>query len=190
MGGRNAACDSCGGRIGGPRLVCLDCVIKGTLTYDTVDLCCAPRCASARITHRQDIEGVHEPSHRMVKLHSTVLTRSYGRAHIAASNAFERVEETRRKIAELTFEETGPDELKPSSIGPTSTEMPTKSDKSDDVPNPPDGTKDGAKAEGKAARDARQNQVQDESLPTCGKCKGRLSFPFWYCIFCEGGFQK
>jgi hypothetical protein len=124
------------------------------------------------------------------KLHSSVLTRNYGRAHTAASDAFERVEETRKKIAELTFEETGPDELKTSSIGPTSTEMPTKSDKSDDVPNPPDGTKDGVKAEGRTARDARQNQVQDESLPTCGKCNGRLSFPFWYCIFCEGGFQK
>jgi hypothetical protein len=23
-------------------------------------------------------------------------------------------------------------------------------------------------------------------LPNCGNCKGPLSFPFWYCIFCEG----
>jgi hypothetical protein len=28
-------------------------------------------------------------------------------------------------------------------------------------------------------------------LPTCGKCKGSLSFPFWYyCIFCEGRFPR
>lgn len=157
-----------------------------------MDLCCAPRCASARITHRKDIEGVHEPNHRLVKLHASVLTRSYGRAHIAATDAFERVEETRRKIAELTYEETGPDELKTSSVGPTSTEKPTKSDKSDDVPNPPspDGSKGEAKAEGKTARDGRRDQVKDKSLPTCGKCEGRLSFPFWYCIFCEGWSQK
>ena len=124
----------------------------------------------------------------MVKLHASVLTRSYGRAHIAATNAFERVEETRRKIAELTYEETGPDELKSSSVGPTSTERATKSNKSDDVPNPPspDGSKGEAKAEGKTARDGRRDQVKDKSLPTCGKCEGRLSFPFWYCIFCEG----
>jgi len=181
----SVGCDSCNGRIGGPRLACLDCA-KGRDMCNTVDLCCAPQCVGARITYiEEDSKTVHEPNHRMVKLHSSVLTRNYGRTHTAASRAFQCVEETRRKIAELAFEETGSDELKASSIGPTSTKMPTKSDKSNDVPNPPDGTKGGAKVEGKTARDARQNQVQAESLPTCGKCEGRLSFPFWYCIFCE-----
>jgi hypothetical protein len=136
--------------------------------------------------------GAHEPGHRLVKFRTTVLTRSHGRVHTAACDAFERVEETRRKIAEFTShsdEETGPDEQKTSSFEPISTEMPGTSDKPEDV-NPPDDTKGGAEVEGKIARDTREDQVQDESLPTCGKCKGRLSFPFWYCIFCEGWWSQ
>ena len=171
---RNAWCDSCDGRIGGPRLYCLDCRIKSTELYNTLDLCCAPQCATARVT-RDDLEGAHEPSHRLVKARALVLTRSHGRVHAAACDAFERVEETRKKIVEFTShsnEQTEQDQQKTSSLRPSSTEMSTKSDKPD--------------VEGKTARDAREDQVQGKSLPACGKCKGRLSFPFWYCIFCEG----
>ena len=170
---RNATCDSCGGRIGGPRLYCLDCHIKSTELYNTLDLCCAPQCATARVT-RDDLEGAHEPSHRLVKARASVLTRSHGRVHAAACDAFERVEETRRKIAELTShpdEETEQDKQKTSSLEPSSTEMPAMTHKPDDVLNPPDGPKGGA-------------------LPACGKCKGRLSFPFWYCILCEGWSRR
>jgi hypothetical protein len=190
---RNVICDSCDGRIGGPRLSCLDCVVKSTEMYSSLELCCTPQCVGARVTHRGDLEGVHEPSHRLVKFRTPVLTRSHGRAHTAACDAYERVGETCRKIAEFTShpdEETGPDEQNTSNFGPTSKEMPAESDKPDDVLNPPDGTKGGAEVESKAAKDAKEDQVQEESLPTCGKCEGRLSFPFWYCIFCEGQFSK
>ena len=50
--------------------------------------------------------------------------------------------------------------------------MLAKSNKPDDVLNSPDGPKGGAKVEGKTARGARPDQVQDKSLPACGKCKG------------------
>ncbi|KAH9997136.1 hypothetical protein BJV77DRAFT_986132 [Russula vinacea] len=145
----DADCDSCDGRIGGPRLFCLDCAIKST---DPLDLCCAPQCVP------------HEPSHRLVKVRINVLSRNHGRAYSAACDAFERVEETCRKVAEFCSrpnDETGPDEQRCSSVGPTSTEMPAKKDKPDD-----------AEVEDKTARDSRQDQ-------------GRLSFPFWYCIFCK-----
>jgi hypothetical protein len=115
-----------------------------------------------------------------------VVKRSHGSTYIAACNAFERVGETRRKIAEFTphpDEETGPDEQK---TLPTSTEISAERDKPDDFLNPPDDTKGVAEVEGESARDAREDQVEYESLPACGKCEGRLSFPFWYCIFCEG----
>jgi hypothetical protein len=184
---RRQLCDSCNGRIGGPRLFCLDCAIKSTEIYDNVDLCCTPQCVGARVT-REDLEGVHEPSHKLVKVRTAVLSRNHGRAHTAACDAFARVEETCRKIAEFNShpdEGTGPDKQKTSRFGTTSTKMPTKSEP-DNVLNPPDGTKVGAEVEGKTAIDASHVQVQDPSLPTCGKCKGRLSFPFWYCIFCQG----
>jgi hypothetical protein len=90
---RNAECDSCHGRIGGPRLFCLDCASKSTETYNTLDLCCAPRCIDARITHRQDLEGAHEPSHRLVKVRTTVLSLTtvvYIPRHVMLSNAWQR----------------------------------------------------------------------------------------------------
>jgi hypothetical protein len=187
-GRRNVYCDSCGGYIGGPRLFCLDCCIKSTEVHDTLDLCCSEMCVGARVTYRQDLESAHEPSHRLVKVRTTLVSRSHGRAHTAACDAFKRVAETRRKIAESTWHpdgDTGREEQKTSSSEPISTEMSATSDKPDDV-NPPDDTKGGAEEEGKTALDSKADQAKDESLPTCGKCEGRLSFPFWYCIFCEG----
>ena len=186
---RNAFCDSCGGCIGGPRLFCLDCAIKNKNLFNTLDLCSEPQCVGARITHREDLKDGHEPNHRLIKVRTSVLSRSHGRVHTAASNAFERVEETCRKVAELTShpeEETGPDEQKVSNMEPSSTETPAKSDKPDDALNPPEGTKGGAEVEGDTAVEGTQDQVPDEGLPTCGNCKKRLSFPFWYCMFCEG----
>jgi hypothetical protein len=186
---RNAYCDSCGGRIGGPRLFCLDCDIKSSEFNNTLDLCSAPQCVDASVT-RDDLENAHEPYHRLVKARTSVLTRSHGRVHTAACDAFGRVRETCRKIAESTSvsdEEAKPDVQKISSSEPTSTEMPVKGD---DEHNPPNGTKDGAEVEGETSRDARRGQVQDQSLPSCGKCNDSLSFPFWYCIFCEGQSPK
>src|SRR5882757_9440154 len=100
---RHVRCDSCSGLIGGPRLFCLDCAIKSTELYDSLDLCCTPNCVAARVTHRKDVESAHEPNHRLVKARTTVLIRSHGRVHTAACNAFERVGETFRRIAELTL---------------------------------------------------------------------------------------
>ena len=36
------------------------------------------------------------------------------------------------------------------------------------------------------AQGEEQAQAQDSDLPSCGKCKGPLSFPCWYCVECEG----
>jgi hypothetical protein len=75
----------------------------------------------------------------------------------------------------------------------TTTEMLSENDRSDDVPAVADGSEDEVIAQGKEGKDvlekesgASQSQPQNGDLPTCGKCDGSLSFPFWYCIFCEG----
>ena len=187
---RNAWCDSCDGRIGGPRLFCLDCASKTTKMYDTVDLCCAPQCVDARITKREDLECAHEPSHRLIKARTPVLTRNHGRAVTGGCEAFQRVRELRTKIAESPSNPHKTAELleqqAPSSVS-TSTETPAKGDNQDDIHTALDCSKGEAETEDKPAPDAVQGQVSDQDLPTCGKCKSGLSFPFWYCIFCEGG---
>ena len=182
-------CNSCRGRIGGPRLFCLDCASKSTVVYNTMDLCCAPQCVDARITHHKDFEGEHTPNHRLIKARTPVLTRSEGRIHKGACEAFQRVQVFCMKIAEYSshlHEESGLREQKTSSSRSASTASPANGVKPDDVHPDPDGTKDGAETKDRALPDAIQGQIPDQDLPTCGKCKGSLSFPFWYCIFCEG----
>ena len=192
---RNAYCDFCAGRIGGARLFCLDCVHKTTVAFGDLDLCCEPVCVAARITHRDHLEGAHEPDHRLVKARIPVLMRHYGRVYSAALKAFERIEGACAKIAESSTrpqEEEGiePDEQRDANHEPAVAEMPANIDKIDDALTTQDGTRDGAKAEGGASQDPARGQDQDGNLPTCGNCKGRLSFPCWYCIFCEGGSQS
>ena len=181
-------CDSCKGYIGGPRLFCLDCAIKTTEYYDSLDVCCAPQCVSSRIT-RENIEGAHEPNHRLVKVRTPVLLRNQGRAHRGACEAFQRVQAFRMKIAESSsdsHEGLRNHEQKSSGPDPTSTESPAEGDKLEDVHTAPDWTNDRAESEIKTAPDSIQGQGPEQDLPMCGKCKGSLSFPFWYCIFCEG----
>jgi len=187
---RNACCDSCDGPIGGPRLFCLDCASKNTEIFDTVDLCCAHQCVDSRITKREDLECAHEPSHRLIKARTPVLTRNHGRAVTGACEAFQRVRELCTKIAESSShppKTTGLHEQQTPRSEPTSTEIPTKGDNQDDIHTALDCGKGGAETEDKLAPNTVQGQVSDQDLPTCGNCKSGLSFPFWYCIYCEGG---
>lgn len=193
-------CDCCGGCIGGARLFCLDCEPKDTETFQSVDLCCAQACAVARVTHRKDIKVPHEPNHKLVKVRTVVLYRQHGRVHTAALAAFERVETLCAKIAESSQksvekdkgkEGNGPNSKMPSSPEPTPEETSSESEhgQRDDAPGDTtvetkdsEGTSQGLKDEN--AQDG--TQPQDSELPSCGKCKSRLSFPCWYCIYCEG----
>jgi hypothetical protein len=195
---RNAWCDSCGRRIGGARLFCIDCVIKSTETHTTLDLCDAPECIDARITDRPEYEGPHEPTHRLVKVRVNVLMRNHGNAYTRACEAFQRVQKFCVKIAEFSSHprmETGPNEQKGSNLEPPPTEMPVKGDERDDsdVRTAEDGTESGTGIEdgitpdtARDEQDRDRDRDRDQDLPACGNCKGSLSFPFWYCTFCEG----
>jgi hypothetical protein len=196
---RNAWCNRCYGRIGGARLFCLDCDHKKTETYETLDLCCAQECMNARITDRQDLQVAHEPSHRLVKLHTVVLERQLGRVHTAALVAFERVKILCAKIAEShqRFVEdgekgaAGPATRNQSNPEPTLKETPTDGLPPDHVPDVPNGATVKAR-DGGASKGPRDENPQEGKQPrgsdslSCNKCRGRLSFPCWYCIYCEG----
>jgi hypothetical protein len=209
---RRNGCDSCYRGISGGRLFCLDCVSKDTDQFNVLDLCCDPQCISQRITDRQDPEGAHEPTHRLVKVYVVLLRRQFGIVYTDACAAFERVEKLYKSIAEYSQQsqeeegsklETGPD-INASSSGsePTSVdlEMASGDDKLDDAVASPDGAEDGARDVGAtspgveisqdAADAVRLSPSLDIALPKCGnvKCKGppTLSFPFWYCIDCTG----
>ncbi|KAH9034700.1 hypothetical protein EDB85DRAFT_2220184 [Lactarius pseudohatsudake] len=192
-------CDRCGGLIGGARLFCLDCDQKGGEFFNTLDLCCAQECMVARITHRQDLEVPHEPSHRLIKVRTVVHYRQHGRVQTAALAAFERVQPLCAKIAESSQqiveegEETGTNTKNPSSPKPTSEETPSElgDDKPCDDPDVPVDTAVEVEDVGDTSQDPNaetsqgRTQPPDSDLPSCGKCMGRLSFPCWYCIKCE-----
>jgi hypothetical protein len=126
-----------------------------------------------------------------------VLTRQYGRAYTAASKAFQRVEKFCKQIAEASIQlEDG------SNMKSALSSEPTDGHVSDRPPNPggtegvqettdvEDGVQDTDDETESDTSDSEASEpsprTQGGDLPTCGNCKGPLSFPFWYCIFCEG----
>jgi hypothetical protein len=197
-GCRNSDCDSCDGCIGGARLFCLDCTNKNSEVYDPLDLCSRPECVAARVTNREDLEGVHEPNHKLVKVRTVVLERQDGRLYTAAIKAVTRVEKICKQIARAEASK----KLETESNGKMSKPEPT-SDHFDDGPSTQGGAEDAPEAtgvedasEGSESGDGTASDTSEASqqtpeipsgeLPTCGSCKGSLSFPFWYCIFCQG----
>jgi hypothetical protein len=135
----------------------------------------------ARITQLQGLDSPHEPTHRLVKVRTRVILRNYGRVYRRACEAFEHVREFCLKITGSSShphegESHGPNT---SGIGSTSTEVGTQND---GIPPGPDRIDGGTEEDDKATPHA----IEDQDLPTCGQCKGSLSFPFWYCIYCEG----
>jgi hypothetical protein len=163
---------------------------------------------NARITDRQDLKVAHEPSHRLVKVRTVVLERQLGRVHTAALVAFERVKTLCVKIAEShqpfvgeakKGEVAGPAATKQSNPEPTPEDTTTESGDSLPPDHAPDVSNDtavnarGGVASSKGPRDKGPqdgNQPQDGDSLSCDKCRGRLSFPCWYCIYCEGQFRK
>ena len=157
---------------------------------------------AASITHRQDLEAPHDPSHRLVKSRTTVLTRQHGRAFTAAEQAFTKVENICKKIAEASHQPSEQEGVPEAEAASTPEDNPSETPPKDDDEKPENDTAasedvtSGAESvedepqeqEQEAPQSAEQAQAQDpdNDLPSCGKCNGRLSFPCWYCVKCEG----
>jgi hypothetical protein len=198
--GCRAWCSSCDGYIGGIRLFCLDCVNKNSEDYEPLDLCSAPECIAARITDREDLEGAHEPNHRLVKVRIAVLARQHGRVHTAATKAFVRVEDFCKQIVEVIEKSDTESNAKSASNSEPTVDhldnVPPTEDVTEDVPGVT-GVEDTSEMSedeiDETASDSSEDslpspRISSGELPTCGNCKGSLSFPFWYCIFCKGRF--
>ncbi|KAI0265430.1 hypothetical protein BC834DRAFT_879420 [Gloeopeniophorella convolvens] len=202
------SCDSCEGHIGGARIFCLDCVIKNTKTFDSLDLCDSPRCVTARLTHRTDIEGPHEPTHHVVKSYTSVLDRQHGRVHTAAVEALKRVGAFCAKLTALSEQHQGEertDQVSDAASGSPSADSDGRSgvaeptgdrDKRRSGPDTFSAEVEDSKereplhSEEEVLQDPGQasqvpQQVPVDALPTCGKCNGPLAFPCWYCVHCE-----
>jgi hypothetical protein len=139
------------------------------------------------VTDRQDLEGAHEPNHKLVKARTVLLKRQHGRVHTAAKKAFERAEIVCKQIVEASKQpDTGSNVKSASSFTSIGNDSPT--------PGGTEGVPDnsGLKYTTRASavdmwEDSRPSpQSQSGDLPTCGACDGPLSFPFWGCIFCKG----
>jgi hypothetical protein len=193
-------CDQCWGRIGGARLICLDCEPKDIGTFKTLDLCCTPECRAVRVTCREDLKTAHEPSHRLLKIRTVVLERQFGRAHAAALAAFERVQTFCAKIAESYrgLEEKGKERKvtdlnseDPSNSKPTLEK--TRSEQDDgklgdylDVTTVEVNDAEATSPDLSDDDSQGSTQPREDGPPSCGKCMGHLSFPCWYCTKCEG----
>jgi hypothetical protein len=159
---------------------------------------------NARID-RQDLKVAHEPSHRLVKVRTVVLERQLGRVHTAALVAFERARTLCAKIAESHqrfLEEDKKGEVAgpaTRNLEPTPKETLTESGDglpSDHAPDVPNNTTVESRDGGASSKGTRYENLQDGKQPqdskslSCDKCRGRLSFPCWYCIYCEGQSRR
>jgi hypothetical protein len=159
--------------MGGARLLCLDCLNKEEDSFDTLDLCCAPesQCIEARVTYRQNLDGPHEPYHRLVKLRSDVLTHHFGRTYNLACTAFERVEAFCVRIAGACHQpqdekETEKDAQAASVPEPTPAEVSSESVKQDDVLAMADDTKDRPEAESTTTTELLAPSDKPDDVPT------------------------
>ena len=158
---------------------------------------------AASITHRQDLEAPHDPNHRLVKFRIAVLTRQQGRAFTAAEQAFTKVENICKKIAEASHQSpekqegvpdaevvSSPEEIPSETLLKGGEKQPENgAAASEDTTSGAEGVEDKPQEqeqETPQSAEQAQDPDQDNKLPLCGNCNGRLSFPCWYCVKCEG----
>ncbi|KAJ7115464.1 hypothetical protein C8R44DRAFT_880758 [Mycena epipterygia] len=79
-------CDSCRSSIGGARITCLVCQMKGT--WNTVDFCELPDCITSRV-NRDDMQKPHLSHHDLMKVRRVVHIREFGKIYRNAKEALQ-----------------------------------------------------------------------------------------------------
>jgi hypothetical protein len=127
----------------------------------------------ARVTYRQNIDGPHEPYHRLVKFRTVVLTHHFGCTYKLACAAFERVEEFCTRIAEASLQPREEKETEKDAQATSAPELPaanasSEGVKQDDVPAVADDTKDRPEAEPTTTTTTEMSANSDKSndVPT------------------------
>lgn len=164
-------CDGCAGRIGGARLVCLDCTPQSQETLDTIDLCDHPSCVSCTvpITRREDLDAPHLPTHHLMKLYTVLHMRQYGRVERAAREALKRVN---RWIAAGLGARNAARHGAPGGVRTPmrTTFLPMIS----------------VNESGVDGMSVSTPLVEAREMFTCGKCYSPVTLPCWYCVVCPG----
>lgn len=166
-------CDACAGRIGGGRVVCLDCDPHSQETLDTIDLCDRPTCVSCTVpvTRREDLDSPHLPTHHLMKLYTVLHMRQYGRVERAAKLALKRVN---RWIASGLGSRIGGGGVSSLSNGlltpMRTTFLPAISISESSV--------DGMSI--------ASPLVESRDIFICRKCEQPVTLPCWYCVACPG----
>ncbi|KAI0044626.1 hypothetical protein FA95DRAFT_1496723 [Auriscalpium vulgare] len=163
----NAFCDGCGGRIGGPRVVCLDCVIKSDQDFNTLDLCDKDACVTARVTvdARADLSAPHEPTHHLMKVRTTVPTRQYGRVDRKARAVLKKIEGTCKTLAAKRVAEL---ENLTVEVAAAATTL---------------AAGDASQLSKRLSTISKKPEVEP-TAPKCGACKEPVTLPCWYCCKC------
>ncbi|KAI0806043.1 hypothetical protein BC629DRAFT_1138761 [Irpex lacteus] len=153
-------CRGCGGKIGGARVVCLDC-LSSESEAKTVDFCDNPDCPQTTfVVDIRDPEKRHLPSHDVFKVRSVVHLRDVPRVSELAGNAL--------SVAREYFQTSNGDLADPR----LSTHIQSGSYIDDTL----DSYFDDDKSE--------HLQLESSSNVSCGICQKIVDLPCWTCADC------
>ncbi|KAI0043931.1 hypothetical protein FA95DRAFT_1627537, partial [Auriscalpium vulgare] len=169
----NAWCDVCDGRIGGARIVCLDCESKKDNTFNTLDLCDAESCVNSvvPIETREDLATPHLPTHHVYKVRTTILGRQLGKLDGKAREGLKTVEPlcvllaTRKAAGEATAAAPASPASRQALAPPAARRM--------------------SQTSKRLSTATTATKVEENAVPCCGVCKEILSLPCWYCLHCN-----
>ncbi|KAF7319371.1 VPS13 domain-containing protein [Mycena chlorophos] len=153
-------CDNCGGAVGGARISCMVCQVKGT--WDSVDFDESVDCFSERVM-RDDLQRPHLPHHDLIKLRRVLHIRDWGKTFRRAREGMERARTIMKAASPPVEESTVSDASKRMSMAAKRLSVAPKSA----LANP--------------------EKTAAGTGPRCANCAKTLSLaqPSWFCVFCE-----
>nr|GAT44775.1 predicted protein [Mycena chlorophos] len=178
----SSGCDSCGGIIGGARVSCLVCRMKGT--WSSVDFDDSAECIAASVT-RDDMQKPHLPHHDLIKLRRVLHIRDFGKTFHRAKDALAHA----RDLMKDTVTSVSGDVASAQSALQT----PAVSKRLSALPAKPVVTTLSVppRRPRSAIAAATTNQTAAEANaskgPRCANCTKSLSLavPSWYCVQCK-----